>query len=621
MIAKRILRGKAGKFGRLGAYIAQERGAAPRVQGALALREAMPATKADEQAIWQRTADYILDAVGSGERVAAVRITNCHATELDMAIAEIEATQGQNVRARGDKTYHLVVSFPPGEKPTPEQLIDIEDELCRAIGLGKHQRISAVHIDTAHLHIHVAINQVHPQTHACIEPWQDRPKLMRACARLEIKHGLQRTHQGKAIAIEAAPRLPMRAEAMEVHGGTASFAGWIREEARLTLLTAVEQGQSWQDLHVALGEHGLDIRPRGAGLIIAQRDGRAAGKASSVDRRLSRRALEARWGPFAPPDPDIKLQPVKRYGRKPMHEGGEIDALYEEYQRLREDTMAARAKAEIAIDEQRVRTQIWYKRRCEIIANSVHLSMQGKEYQYADLNFEAARKKRGDVEFAKNVRANARRINPLPTWQDFLRQVAAQGDAAALGALRRHQRRYRTAIDAVLKTDKTGAPAAEIAAEFRPEVRANGDVVYRLRDGGRVVDSSTGVRVEKQSHIGIALALSLQAERAANRQVSLPDPELATPSIAVAARERLDLIFDTPEHEAERRRLLTLLERQDGDLAAAVLVKRCNARTAQDGSPHHRICNDSDVEKPLSKVSKLRTARISCCCARTTRSW
>ena len=234
--------------------------------------------------------------------------------------------------------------------------------------------------------------------------------------------------------------------------------------------------------------------------------------------------------------------------------------------------------------------------------------MQGKEYQYADLNFEAAQKKRGDVEFAKDVRANARRANPLPTWQDFLREAAAQGNASALGALRRHQRRYRAAINAVLKSNKTDAPAAEIAAEFRPEVRANGDVVYRLRDGGRIVDGSTGVRIEKQSHIAIALALSLQAERTANRQVNLSDPELAIKSIAVAARERLDLTFDAPEYEAERRRLLTLFERQDGDLAAAVLVKQRNARTAQDGPPHLRICNASDAGEAIVQSIEAENA-------------
>ena len=78
-----------------------------------------------------------------------------------------------NVRAKGDKTYHLVVSFPPGEHPTADQLRDIEDELCAAIGLADHQRISAVHTDTDHLHIHVAISKIHP----------DHPPLHRALLR------------------------------------------------------------------------------------------------------------------------------------------------------------------------------------------------------------------------------------------------------------------------------------------------------------------------------------------------------------------------------------------------------------------------------------------------------
>ena len=156
MIAKRIMRGKAGDFGRLGEYIVHGSGnkkEPPHTQN--------PAVT--ELAVWQRTADYIVDAVGGGMRAAAVRITNCNATDIEMAIYEIIATQKLNKRARGDRTYHLVVSFPPGETPTPEQLAYIEDELCKAICLGEHQRISAVHTDTEHLHMHVANNQIHPQ--------------------------------------------------------------------------------------------------------------------------------------------------------------------------------------------------------------------------------------------------------------------------------------------------------------------------------------------------------------------------------------------------------------------------------------------------------------------------
>jgi hypothetical protein len=426
MIAKRILRGKAGKFGRLGEYIARERGAESKSQGALALLEAVRATGAEEQAVWQRTADYILDAVGGGERVAAIRMTNCHATEIDMAIAEIEATQALNLRARRDKTYHLVVSFPSGERPALEQLIDIEDELCRAIGLDKHQRISAVHTDTAHLHIHVAINQVHPQTHACIEPWQDRPKLMRACTQLEIKHGLQRTNHGKAIAIEPAPRLPMRAEAMEVHGGMTSLAGWVRKEARLALLTAVEQGQSWQDLHAALTAHGLEIRPRGAGLIIAERGGRAAVKASSIDRRLSKGALEERWSAFTPLDPNTKLTPAKQYRRGPMHDGEEVEALYESYLRRRTDALEVRDAAKAQIEEMLNRrwaaAQQWYEGCKSDIRGSRVFSTAKKDWEYDKLELRAAYKFRERREFASAERAKFRGSHPLPTWQDFLRQ-------------------------------------------------------------------------------------------------------------------------------------------------------------------------------------------------------
>lgn len=61
MIAKRILRGKAGKFSRLGDYIARQRGVAANALGTLAL---LGGSSVSEEVIWQRTADYIIDAVG-----------------------------------------------------------------------------------------------------------------------------------------------------------------------------------------------------------------------------------------------------------------------------------------------------------------------------------------------------------------------------------------------------------------------------------------------------------------------------------------------------------------------------------------------------------------------------
>ena len=139
MIAKRILRPKAASdFGRLGAYI---------LGGGQTPSESLTPS----ETLTARTFSYILDGEEGAGRVGAVRVTNCLSEIPDLAIKEILATQALNKRSRSDRTYHLVVSFEPGETPTPAQLDDIENELCAAIGLGRHQRISALHLDRAHV--------------------------------------------------------------------------------------------------------------------------------------------------------------------------------------------------------------------------------------------------------------------------------------------------------------------------------------------------------------------------------------------------------------------------------------------------------------------------------------
>jgi hypothetical protein len=177
VIAKRIVRDSAGRsdFSRLAKYVLTAQGRSD------------PAT-------WVRTADYVLDTAHQGAKVGTVRITNCRSEDPAMAVAEIKATQARNTRSKTDKTYHLVVSFPPGERPDAAQLRYIEDELCAAIGFQDHQRLSAVHTDTDHLHLHVAINKVHPRSFSNIEPYFDYKRLMETCARLEIELNLERTH-------------------------------------------------------------------------------------------------------------------------------------------------------------------------------------------------------------------------------------------------------------------------------------------------------------------------------------------------------------------------------------------------------------------------------------------
>lgn len=88
----------------------------------------------DERA-FDRLAGYAVER-GGGHRVVAARVTNCADDDIEMAITEIELVQARNTRSQSDKSYHLVISFFEGERPTLEQLRDIEDHLAEAVLLA-----------------------------------------------------------------------------------------------------------------------------------------------------------------------------------------------------------------------------------------------------------------------------------------------------------------------------------------------------------------------------------------------------------------------------------------------------------------------------------------------------
>ncbi len=307
MIAKRIMAPKGGAgFGRLGAYVLNARA------------EVDPAS-------WTRLNAYILDSDHAGEKVAWARVMNCQADDPGWAVKEILATQAHNRRSRSDKSYHLVVSFPEGEKPSREQMEDIEDQLCAAIGFEAHQRVSAVHQNTGNWHLHVAINKVHPTTFRNLTPVRDHYRLQEACAELEIRHGLIRephTVDPRQSVDRRQRKARGRAADFEAQHGGQSFGTWVREQAAAALLAARDSGKGWPELHRVAAAYDLEIKPRGAGLVIGHRsDGRLHVKASDVDRGLSLQALTAALGPFEPPERQGPAEPAQNRYARPSRSG------------------------------------------------------------------------------------------------------------------------------------------------------------------------------------------------------------------------------------------------------------------------------------------------------------
>ena len=77
---------------------------------------------------------YVTDAQSKDHRLGQVQVTNCAADTVRDAITEVLATQQANTRAKGDKTYHLIVSFRAGEQPSTATLRAIEERICAGLG-------------------------------------------------------------------------------------------------------------------------------------------------------------------------------------------------------------------------------------------------------------------------------------------------------------------------------------------------------------------------------------------------------------------------------------------------------------------------------------------------------
>jgi hypothetical protein len=452
MIAKRTLRSpSASSFARLGAYLLSD-----------------GASQGNEPAA--RILDYILGQEHPAGRVGTVRFSNCASESAELAIKEILATQALNTRAKGDRTYHLVASFAPGEQPSREQLEDIETELCAAIGLGAHQRISADRIDTAHLHLHVAINKIHPESFRSIEPYYDKRRLMEACGKLEIRHRLARTNHGRG----AGRRPDGKAADLEAHTAEISFLTWLKETLEKPPAALFSAGGGWRDLHELLARHGVELRKRGAGLVLRDVRRGITAKASAVNPALSMQALTARLGPYQRGRNAISTK--QSYERAPLRRDN-TSKLYADYTVQREKGLEAKRLLHADFEAKRNAIYESFARLTEAARRS-GATRQGKRSRYSELHLERTRELTRLRDAQKAKRAECGGLYHF-NWLSYLRAQAGHGDVNAVSALRSMQSR-RTEAQARYPAAKNADQAKTIMSRaLSPAAPADIDIVAR----------------------------------------------------------------------------------------------------------------------------------------------
>ncbi|OLN30140.1 IncP-type DNA relaxase TraI [Desulfovibrio sp. DV] len=384
---------------------------------------------------YRRLARYIRAADHGDEKSLMSWCAGCWAgDDYELAIREVADTQALNTRTTREKTYHLIVSFRPEDeaKLTPEMLKEIELEFAKALGFEEHQRHCGVHKNTNNLHMHMAYNMIHPEKLARHEPFRDYHIRDRVCRELERRFGLA-IDNGRSVESTEPKRTPVAAT-VEAQTGQQSFDGYVKER-RVSLLEALGQAAGWQQVHAAFARYGLEIRPHGNGLVIKDRNGRHAIKASSLDRSLSMGNLVRRFGAYVPPDQAKEHNPEdERYTAKPVQREPNRSALYEEYQagvatrKAALENLNTRAQTELEavrirwdLERQKISREFFGRHRFELL----------KIARLHDAEHRLQTRKR-----IYTARETIRQATPYATWTDFLRWKAGLGNETALAILR-----------------------------------------------------------------------------------------------------------------------------------------------------------------------------------------
>ncbi|HEN5563158.1 TPA: relaxase/mobilization nuclease domain-containing protein [Legionella pneumophila] len=429
---------------------------------------------------------YLCNQQNKQERVGKVRLSNCNSLDPIWAVQEVLAMQAKNQRATGDKTYHMLISFAPGENPSPQVLREIEDRVASSIGFKEHQRISVVHHDTDNLHIHVAINKIHPQTFNMIEPYRAYKIFADVASQLEIELGLQITnHQTRKN------RSQNLADDMERHSGIESLINWMKRHCK----EKIEAARSWKEIHSILAEHGLMIRAKANGFVFCNVQGMTV-KASSISRRFSKKNIESKLGSFVPSYSEGAPPASNVYRYEPLNKKVLGSALYDKYKHEKSHNKHFISYQLKNLREARVKLIEKAKKRGRINRAAVklmNLSKVQKKYLYSHINktllneIDNIRKK-----YAKE-RSRLLVSHQNKTWADWLKQKAQGGDQDALMAMRYRNRKNKHNYTI------SGSDSAFSSLNFGQidSVTKEGTEIYKkdnsvIRDNGKEIIISKG---------------------------------------------------------------------------------------------------------------------------------
>ncbi|KIM03837.1 MAG: hypothetical protein KN64_10725 [Sulfurovum sp. AS07-7] len=450
--------------------------------------------------------DYIEDKLGlHSDKVELVYSENCEFDTIEENVREVKAIQALS-DSEADPNYHIVVSFPEDERPTPEQLKIITRELLKSVGMEHHQRICATHTNTNNYHLHIAVNRIDPDTYKRADPYRSQMKLQKKAAELEEKLGLKKDNHipnWQLAEQNRKTRVNRKANDIKSHTGISNLADWIKTEA-LDDLKAVLSNDSatLKDLHTTLAKFNLELKERGNGLIIKDKSRNLFCKASDIDRNLSKAKLESKFGKFEAME--INTKPAIQFGTPKNDYWDKYKLLMDLNYKTKKEAMS-KLKEQYNKDKELIKNK-WKENINKVKVATWHKTLKRETYKKI---FENQKKELDELYQKYSLERNEIiKDKKHITYKDYLIQEALKGDEDALAMIRKQK------PPAPKEDDNTvgGRTSNRLFIARKPLITKLGYVVYKLDkkdDKSKIIDKGNHLKLVNMSDEALAEGLKM----------------------------------------------------------------------------------------------------------------
>ena len=108
----------------------------------------------------------------------------------DQALLKQQSGQDARGRKNTKPVLHYTLSWAASDNPSPEHMRETALSSLKALKLDEHQALMAAHSDKDHLHVHIIVNTVHPNTGMTAPLKYTKEHLSRWAEAYEKQHGI-----------------------------------------------------------------------------------------------------------------------------------------------------------------------------------------------------------------------------------------------------------------------------------------------------------------------------------------------------------------------------------------------------------------------------------------------